>query len=163
MKGSLEKIIKTVLKKIRDRRDISDNTLDYFLVNNSKLGRYYLLPKIHKKLRNVPGRPVISNSGYYTENIWAFFEFHLKPLVQKVKSYIKDTNDFLRKIASLPPFARWHYSMHHRCCGLISKYPAWWKLDSVKKIFRIHGRQDNIYWLLNGFSWMRMQEQYFWT
>ena len=37
------------------------------------------------------------------ENISAFLEFHLKPLTQKVKSYIKNTNDFLRKIASLPP------------------------------------------------------------
>ena len=103
MEGPLEKIIKTVLKKIRDRRDISDSTLDYFLVNNPKLGRFYLLPKIHKRLQNVPGRPVISNSGYYTENISAFLEFHLKPLAQKVKSCIKDTNDFLGKIASLPP------------------------------------------------------------
>ena len=49
----------------------------------------------------MPG-PVISNSGYYTENISAFLEFHLKPLAQKVKSYVKDTNDFLRKMASLP-------------------------------------------------------------
>ena len=36
VEGTLEKIIKTVLKKVRDRRDISDNTLDYFLVNNPK-------------------------------------------------------------------------------------------------------------------------------
>ena len=98
----LKKSSKLFSKKIRDRRDISDSTLDYFLVNNPKLGRFYLLPKIHKRLRNVPVRPVISNSGYYTENILAFLEFHLKPLAQKVKSYIKDTNDFLRKMASLP-------------------------------------------------------------
>ena len=38
--GPLEKIIKTFLKKLRDRRDVSDTTLDYFLVNNSKLGRF---------------------------------------------------------------------------------------------------------------------------
>ena len=99
--GPLEKIIKTVLKKIRDR-DISGSTLDYFLVHNPKLGRFYLLPKIYKRLQNVPGRLVISNSGYYTENISAFLEFHLKPLAQKVKPYVKDTIDFLRKIASLP-------------------------------------------------------------
>ena len=67
VEGPLEKIIKTVLKKVKDRRDISDNTVDYFLVNNPKLGKFYLLPKIHKRLQNVPGQPVISNSGYYTE------------------------------------------------------------------------------------------------
>ena len=85
--GPLEKIIKIVLKKVRDRRDISDNTLDYSLVSNPKLGSFYLPPKIYKRLQNVPGRPVISNSGYYTENISAFLEFHLKPLAQNVKSY----------------------------------------------------------------------------
>ena len=100
--GPLEKIIKSVLRKVRDRKDISDETLDYFLVNNPKLGRFYLLPKIHKRLYNVPGRPVISNSGYYTENISAFLEYHLKPISQKVRSYIKDTNDFLRKLDALP-------------------------------------------------------------
>ena len=42
------------------------------------------------------------NSGYYTENISVFLEFRLKPLAQEVKSYIKDTNGFLMKIASLP-------------------------------------------------------------
>ena len=45
----LEKIIKSVLRKERNRKDISDETLDYFLVNNPKLGRFYLLPKIHKR------------------------------------------------------------------------------------------------------------------
>ena len=92
IEDSLEKIIKSVLRKVRNRKDISDETLDYFLVNNPKLGRFYLFPKIHKRLYNVPGRPVISNSGYYTENISAFIEYHLKPISQKVKSYIKGTN-----------------------------------------------------------------------
>ena len=87
---------------MRNRKDISDETLDYFLVNNPKLGRFYLLLKIHKRLYNVPERPAISNSGYCTENISAFLEYHLKPISQKVKSYIKDTNDFLRKLDALP-------------------------------------------------------------
>ena len=100
----LMKVIKSVLRKIKNRGDISDETLEYFLVNNPKLGRFYLLPKIHKRLHNVPGRPVISNSSYYTENISSFLDFHLKPLAQKVKSYIQDTTDFLKKIANIPPF-----------------------------------------------------------
>ena len=98
----LMKVIKSVLRKIKNRGDISDETLDYFLVNNPKLGRFYLLPKIHKRLHNVPFRPVISNSSYYTDNISSFLDFHLKPLAQKRKSYIQDTNDFLKKIANLP-------------------------------------------------------------
>ena len=71
------------------------------MVNNPKLGRFYLLPKIHKRLNSVPGRPVISNSGFYTENISEFLDYHLQPLAKSVRSYIKDTNPFLQKIASL--------------------------------------------------------------
>ena len=102
VEGPLIKLIKGVLGNVRKRGDISDKTLDYFLVNNPKLGRFYLLPKIHKRLHDVPSRPVISNSSYYAENISSFVEFHLKPLAQKVQSYIKDTNDFLKKLSNLP-------------------------------------------------------------
>ena len=97
------KVIKSVLRKIRNRGDIIPETLDYFLVNNPKSGRFYLLPKIDKRLHNVPGRPVISNSSYLADNISSFLDFHLKPFAHKVKSYIQDTNDFLKKIANLPP------------------------------------------------------------
>ena len=33
----------------------------------------------------------------------SFIGFHLKPLAQRMKSYIQDKNDFLKKIANLPP------------------------------------------------------------
>ena len=52
-------------------------------------------------MRDVPGRLVISNCGFYTENMSSFLDFHLKPLAQEVKSYIKDNNDFLKKLYSL--------------------------------------------------------------
>ena len=70
-------------------------------VDDPKLGRFYLLPKIQKRLFRVPGRPIISNSGYFTENISAFLDFHLQPVAQTVKSHLKDTNDFLKKIRDL--------------------------------------------------------------
>ena len=93
--------VKKCLLGINKRGDISKETLDYFLVDNPRLGRFYMLPKIHKRLFDVPGRPVISNSGYFTENISAFVDYHLQPLARQVKSYIKDTNDFLRKLDGL--------------------------------------------------------------
>ena len=67
-----------------------------------KFGRFYLLPKIHKRLHSIPSRPITSNSGFYTGNISAFLDFHLKSIAEKIKSYIKDTNDFLRKLQNLP-------------------------------------------------------------
>ena len=46
---------------------------------------------------------MVSNCNYGTEKIAEFLDFHLKPLCKEVKSYLKDTSDFLRKIQSLPP------------------------------------------------------------
>ena len=98
----LLKTINGVIAKIRKRGDLKRDTLDYFIMKYPKFARFYLLPKIHKRLHNVPGRPVISNSGYYTENISSFLDHHLQPLALAVKSYIKDTNEFLKKLRSLP-------------------------------------------------------------
>ena len=94
------------LSNIKRRGDINEDTLKFFNIANPRLGRFYLLPKIHKRLHSVPGRPVISNSSYYTENISSFLDFHLQPLSKKVKSYIKDTNDFLCRLKNLPVFQK---------------------------------------------------------
>ena len=53
-------------------------------------------------MHKVPGRPALSNSGYYTENIFSFLDLDLQPQAQAVKSYIKDTNKLLKKLRSLP-------------------------------------------------------------
>ena len=95
--------ITQALDKIKERGDIDNQTLNYLMVNNPRLGRFYLLPKIHKRLPGVPGRPVISNCSYSTENIAKFLDFHIQPLSKKVNSYLKDTTDFLRKIKALGP------------------------------------------------------------
>ena len=85
------------LEKIRLRGDLSNDTLNYFLVKDPKLAKFYFLQKIQKRLHDVPGRPVISSCGFYSENIPSFLDHHLQPLAQRVQSYIKDTNHFLNK------------------------------------------------------------------
>ena len=97
----LDNTIIKALEKIRLRGDLSNDTLSYFAVEVPKFATFYLLPKIYNRLHNVPGRSVISNCGFYTENISSFLDYHLQPLAQKVKSYIKDTNHFLNKIKKL--------------------------------------------------------------
>lgn len=58
----------------------------YFTFQHKKacnLGKVYVLPKIHKRLSNVPGRPVISNCATPTEKASEFLDSHLKPIMQK--------------------------------------------------------------------------------
>ena len=91
-----------LLKKKWRREDISGNILDYFNVENPKFGRFYLLPKIHKRMYDISGIAVISNCDFYTENIYAFVGHHLKPIAMQTKSYIKDNNGFLKNLRDLP-------------------------------------------------------------
>ena len=52
-------------------------------------------------MHDVPGRPVISNSGTPTEKILEFLDRQLKPIMQKSWSYIKDSGDFSRNIKNV--------------------------------------------------------------
>ena len=88
-------------EKIRLRCDLSSYTLNYFAAEDPKFTGFHVLPKIHKRLQNVPGRPVVSNCDFYTENISSLLDYHLQPLIQKVKSDIKNINHFLNKMKKL--------------------------------------------------------------
>ena len=70
----------------------------YDFNNAINLVKLCFLPKIHKKLFNVPGRPVIFNCGTPTEKSSEFLDYHLKPVMQRSWSYIEDSGDFIEKI-----------------------------------------------------------------
>ena len=71
----------------------------YLLHKDPIPGRFYILPKIHKV--NNPGRPIVSSNNHPTERISQFFDFHLKPLVCTIQSYVKDTTDFRNKLTAI--------------------------------------------------------------
>ena len=62
------------------------------VTNDAMAGRFYLLPKIHKK--NCPGRPVISGCNTPSEKISAFVDSQLKPLVSQIPSFCEGHQPF---------------------------------------------------------------------
>ena len=56
--GPLISIINEAIEKIRKRGDLNADIIKYFMVKDPKFARFYLLPKIYKRL-HVLGRPVI--------------------------------------------------------------------------------------------------------
>ena len=96
----ISKIVNDRIKKIFDDGYIDEKTLDYLLVNsNPRAGRFYLLPKIHKK--GCPGRPVISGCGTSTERISEFVDSNIKYLVPGIPSYLRDTKHFLQMLGEV--------------------------------------------------------------
>ena len=78
---------------------IDDDTKRFLIQTDPKPGWFYILPKVHKQ--GNPGRPIVSSNAHPTERISQFVDFHLKPLVQKTQSFIKDTTHFLNKLEQL--------------------------------------------------------------
>ena len=81
-------------KTLQDLAETSNNIFeslrDKFKMTKRRLlilRKMYLLPKIHKKLFNVPGRPVLSNCGSPTEKVLGFLESHPKGIVRKLVLY----------------------------------------------------------------------------
>ena len=97
----LETVIMKAASKIKKARWYFKWNFILLLINDPQLARFYLLPKTHKRLHDIPGRASISICGYYTKNISAFLDFHIQPLTKTVKFFIKDINNFFRKLKIL--------------------------------------------------------------
>ena len=78
---------------------IDDKTREYLIQTDVKPGRFYILPKVHKP--GNPGRPIVSSNSHPTERISHFVDYYLQPLVHKLPSFVKDTNDFLNKLLTI--------------------------------------------------------------
>ena len=102
--STLQKVnseIKSVLRDIFNLKEIDQKIINYLTVKKLQLGRFYLLPKIHKQTMNVPGRRLISNNGTATERISSFLDFHLKNIIPTIPHILDDTRDFLYRIEQL--------------------------------------------------------------
>uniref|UniRef100_H2ZRS4 C2H2-type domain-containing protein n=1 Tax=Latimeria chalumnae TaxID=7897 RepID=H2ZRS4_LATCH len=73
---------------------INQETCEYLIVKKPSLGRFYLLPKIHKNKTPCPRRPIVSGSGSCTEGISCYVDKCLKGFIEKVPAHLHDTIHF---------------------------------------------------------------------
>jgi hypothetical protein len=86
------------LREMHTLEYIDEKTFEYLnpTEDNLKPGRLYLQPKIHK----TGYRPIISANGHFTEKTSEFLDYHMRPHVSILPSYIQDTTDYLTKTPS---------------------------------------------------------------
>ena len=89
------------------------------------------LPKIHKA--NNPGRPVISSSNCCTSRISEFVDYYLQPEVKKLKSYVKDTTDFIKKIEAIDHVSDVSYLVSLDVCSLYTNILHKEGIETVKQ------------------------------
>ena len=75
--------------------------LSYEYRKATNIGKSYFLFQSHKRLHNVPGRPIISNWGKTSEKCSEFLDYNFKPSMQKGWLYIIDSSDFIKRTRNL--------------------------------------------------------------
>ena len=93
--------INNFIDKLRDDSEIDDKCHDFLYINKERTSLFYMLPKIHKRRDNPPGRPIVSGNSCPTERISQLVDFFLQPTVKALPSYVRDTTDFLSKLNNL--------------------------------------------------------------
>ena len=135
-KRSYRTLWKSVTKCFKKEK-IDENKLKYFFTYDCKkistLGKLYLLTKIHKRLYDVPRRPVISNCGTPTEKISEFLHTQLKTIMQKDWSYVKDSSGSIRKIRNLTDIPESAILITPDVVGLYPSIPHQGGLEALKK------------------------------
>jgi hypothetical protein len=92
--------IKNELYELKGRNLIlSDRLFKILLPKNSGLGKFRILPKLHKHKFGI--RPIINYQKNPTSNIAKFLEYLLHPFVNKFDSYLKDSQNLLQDAAKL--------------------------------------------------------------
>ena len=98
---TIAKNVTKTLAQMRHKGLITEKNFEHLAPDNCTEARFYMLPKIHKK--GVPGRPICSSVNHPTSRISKLVDEHIKEYVPETKSYIRDTQDVIKKIKSLGP------------------------------------------------------------
>jgi hypothetical protein len=97
--STISKEINSVIQEYFEAGHLSEDHRKYLTVVEPRTPCFYMLPKIHKP--GNPGRPIVSACGGPTSKLSSFIDAHLKLVVPRIPSYLKDTTHFLQKLESL--------------------------------------------------------------
>ena len=104
--------LKHILDGMLQNKEITEKTHNYLIEGGDRTSIFYMLPKIHKSMKNPPGRPIVSSVGCPTEKVSQMLDIILRPFAQSGSSYIRDTLDFIEKIKNIElEKDRWIFSM----------------------------------------------------
>ena len=92
----IQREIRDTVTNLRARNLLDQEIAEKLYNPRARIPPFYTIPKIHKE--NNPGRPIIAGIQSPTENLSYFVDYQIKRYAQQVRSYVKDTNHFLRLI-----------------------------------------------------------------
>ena len=100
---------------------------------SSRTPQFYISPKSHKEGNS--GRPVVSSENSHTANISKYVDYHLKPIVKQIPSYVKDNNNFINKINPVKSVPKNSYIITMDEKSLYTNIPNAQGISAVKRAF----------------------------
>ena len=122
--------IKSEINNFKNENVLALEIANSLLEEKIKTPEFHL-PKIHKA--NNPGRPVISSINCHTSRISEFVDYYLQPEVKKLKSYVKDTTDFIKKIEAIDHVSDDSYLVSLDVRSLYTNIPHKEGIEAVKQ------------------------------
>ncbi len=98
---SFKEEVHALLKDGNERGWISKSEFDFLYCQHPVRPVFYTLPKLHKSLTDPPGRPIVAQINSLLTPLSEFVDFFIKPAVQMLPAYLKDSTDFLNKVSSI--------------------------------------------------------------
>ena len=124
-------LIKPKLDKLLEKGHINLPTYYFLNIENYRPCRLYMLPKIHKS--GIPGRPILSSLLHPTNRISTFIDEHIKGYVPKTKSYVRDTQHFIKRILEIPPLKEGDLLVSFDVVSLYTNIPNKEGISVIKK------------------------------
>ncbi|KAL2080587.1 hypothetical protein ACEWY4_024380 [Coilia grayii] len=90
-----------ILKNAMENNWITKNQFEFLKNEHPVTPVFYLLPKIHKSLKNPPGRPIVASKDSLTEHMSQFVDYFIKEIVTSLPSYVADTRDVLKLLCDI--------------------------------------------------------------
>ena len=84
--------------------------------------------------------PVISSVNCHTSKISEYVDYHLQPIVREIRSYVKDTSEFLRKISAVE-FVPDNYLVSLDVKSIYTNIPSAEVIKAVKESLENHPKR----------------------
>lgn len=90
--------LKLILQEAKSNKLISSNEFDFLYPLHPRVATFYSLSELHKGTSPLKGRPIISGVDSLTQNSVVYFNRILRPFVQALHSYTRDTTDLIQRL-----------------------------------------------------------------
>ena len=91
--------VNRTINELKSSHLLKEQIANDLLSSEAKTSQFKMLPKVHKE--GNPGRPMVSSIDCHTTKISKYIDNKLQPYVKELKSYVKDSIDFIWKINSM--------------------------------------------------------------